>query len=151
MLSWWRKKYKRDKKKSTLENLSLEFAAVLGGDIQWQWDARFDAVLLHIEDQQKEKVIRILESYFSDYWNILCAEELPEPVQKLILHFDGMNPEQLLFSTDTREAEFLYCAWWPWQDGKNTSIRIALYMRDLHGSAKDQRIEQIKQWFRIAA
>lgn len=149
--TWWCRKYKKDKRKSVLENLSMEFAAVFGHDLQWQWDERFNAVLLHIDESQKDKVIQILESYFSDYWNVLCAEDLPESVQKLILHFDGMNPEQLLFSTDTRETEFAYCAWWPWKGSSKTSLRIALYLDNLPDTVRDSRTRQIKQWFGIAA
>lgn len=151
MFGWWGKKYKRNLDKSLLENLSAEFSYVFGEKLQWQWDDRFHAVLAQIDSSQKEKVIGILESYFSDYWNVLCSEDLPMAVQKLILQFDGMNPEQLLFSTDTREAGFLYCAWWPWQDGENISIRIALHLDDLNEAAKLERVEALKQGFGLAA
>ena len=151
MLSRWCKKYKRDPSKSMLENLSLEFAHTFDDQLQWQWDERFAAVLLHINDKQKDKVVRILEGYFSDYWNILSDEKLPEPVQNLIQYFDGMQPEQLLFSTDTRKKEFLYCAWWPWKSGEQTSLRIALYLNNLPENIKQQRLEEMKQWFAVSA
>lgn len=151
MFGWLHKKYKRSVEKSTLENLSDEFAHVFGKKIRWEWDERFHAVVAQIDNQQKEKVIAILEGYFSDYWNVLCEEELPEAVQQLIEQFDGLNPEQLLFSTDTREAGFLYCAWWPWKNGENISIRIALHLNDLTETAKAQRIVALKESFGLAA
>lgn len=143
------KKYKKDSGKDNLHNLSLEFASALGNDVQWQWDDKFNAVLLHIDAKQKEKVVGILERYFSDYWNILVEEELPPAIETVMLSFSGMRPEQLLFSSDTNEQEFLYCAWWPWQDGNTTSLRIASYMNELPEDIKQQRIAQIKQWFGI--
>lgn len=143
------RKFKRDASKPVLENLAGELSAVLGGSPNWQWDDRLEAVLLQIDSRQKEKVIAVLESYFSDYWNVLCDEELPDNIQRLILHFDGMNPEQLLFSTDTREGDFLYCAWWPWKDGKTTSVRIAPDLSRLSAEHKLARVRQIWQWFHI--
>ncbi len=151
MLSRWCKKYKHDPSKSMLENLSLEFAHTFKHELEWQWDERYNAVLLHVDDKQKDKVVRILEGYFSDYWNILSDEELPAPVKTLIHFFEGMDPEQLLFSTDTREKEFLYCAWWPWKNGEKTSLRIAIYMNELPENIQQQRQQQIKQWFAISA
>lgn len=142
-------KHRKDSNKPTLENLSLAFAAALPESLNWQWDSRFETVLLHIDSLQQEKVIQVLENYFSDYWNILCEEELPENVQELIVHFDGFNPEQLLFSTDTRQSDFVYCAWWPWKDGKNISIRIAPYLGNMPAAEKAKKIGQIKKWFGI--
>lgn len=150
MFSRWRK-YKQDPSKSLLENLSLEFAHAFNEPLEWQWDERFAAVLLHVDDQQKDKVVKILEGYLSDYWNILSDEKLPAPVKDLFRSFDGMHPEQLLFSSDTEQKEFLYCAWWPWKNGEKTSLRIALYMKDTPDNIKQQRQQQIKQWFAISA
>lgn len=150
MFSRWCKRYKHDPSKSLLENLSLEFAHAFKEPLQWQWDERHGAVLLHVNDKQRDKVVRILENYFSDYWNILSEEELPTRVKELIKHFDGMHPEQLIFSTDTQEKDFLYCAWWPWKSGEKTSLRIAHYMDELPEKEQQQHQEQIKQWFAIS-
>lgn len=145
-----RKKFKPDPCKSTLENLAGELIDTLGEKASFEWDERFETVLLQIDNRQKEKVITVLESYFSDYWNVLCAEELPAQIQRLMMHFDGLGPEQLLFSTDASDdGEFLYCAWWPWKDGKTTSVRIAPYFAGQTPDQKREFIGRVKQWFAI--
>lgn len=108
--------------------LNKEFRRALAAKNDWCWDERFNAVLLHVNKNDKSKIVKILEKYFSDYWNILFDEEMPEAVQQQVQMFDGLRPEQLLFSTDITTGGFLYCAWWPWQDGEKISIRIGLFI-----------------------
>lgn len=127
MLKFWQKKQQDESSEVVLMRLSKEFKRALPIKHHWQWDERFRAVLLHVYKKDKGKIVKVLEKYFSDYWNILLDEEMPKEVQQQIQLFDGLRPEQLLFSADITTEGLLYCAWWPWQDGEKISIRIGLF------------------------
>lgn len=148
MLKFWQRKKQKQDSSYALQKLSKEFRRALSNNkTDWQWDERFNAVLLHVDKQNKGKVVRVLEKHFSDYWNILFDEEMPAAVQQQVKRFDGLRPEQLLFSMNTADQNYLYCAWWPWQDGEKTSIRIGLFA-DVYDEQQQSEIDQLlKQTF----
>lgn len=145
MLNFWRKKQENKNSSEALQRLSNEFQRSFSGKLTWQWDERFDTALLHVDRKNKEKVVKVLEKHFSDYWNILFDEEMPDSIQQQVQRFDGLRPEQLLFSTDMVNDKFLYCAWWPWQDGEKTSVRIGLFT---NGDSEQEEVNALlKQAF----
>lgn len=147
MFSFWKKKKQVPNNIQTLVSLGKEFKKAFANSLSWQWDERFETVLLHVTHEEKAKVAKILEKHFSDYWSVLFGEEVPEAVKELIEHLYGLRPEQLLFCTNVENDKFLYCAWWPWQTENKLSLRIAIYDPYISEDNKAEYRKVIEQYF----
>jgi hypothetical protein len=64
-------------------------------------------------------------------------------------HLGGLMPGQLLFTSDPNQDALIFCAWWPWGDGKTISIRVGLYYMKLSDSEKAEQINHLKGWFGV--
>ena len=144
------KSFISDEKTSELENISKAFhAAFSAGELQWQWDDRFNTVVADFDARYQERVLGILGGHFSDYWYNHCIGEAPGPIQRVNECLGGLKPGQLFFSTDTANASFIYCAWWPWNLGKTISIRLALVCEEANDVRCLHLQNNCKNWFNI--
>lgn len=61
----------------------------------------------------------------------------------------GLMSGQLLFTSDPNQDAFIFCAWWPWGDGKTISIRVVPSYEKLLDSEKTKQTQLFKDWFGI--
>lgn len=136
-----------DLNKSDLENICREFLSAFQGVLSWKWDGRFETVLAEFSVGNKDRVRTILERYLSIAWDSSTIDNAPDIVRMIDSHLGGLRSGQLLFTSDANQDAFIFCAWWPWGDGKTISIRVAPFDRRLSDSEMAEIIKQFKGWF----
>lgn len=100
-------------------------ASAFKNRLNWKWDDRFDAVLAEFGVGDKEKIRAILEQHFEQTWDIGAIISAPNLVRSAADQLGGVIGEQILLSTAVDNGALVYCAWWPWGNGKTISVRIA--------------------------
>jgi len=139
----------QDLNKSDLENVCRELLSAFKGVFSWKWDSWLETVLAEFGVDNKDSTRAILERYLSSTWNSSNIGKAPDIVQIINSNLGGLRSGQLLFTSDPSQDAIIFCAWWPWGDGKTISIRIApLYMK-LSDSEKAEQIQLFKRWFGI--
>ncbi len=138
-----------DPNKSELENNCKELLSAFKGVLSWQWDSRFEAVLAEFSVNNKDSIRAILDRYLIDTWGSSNIDKAPRTVKKVNIYLGKLRSGQFLFTSDTTHTAYIYCAWWPWGDGKNISIRIAPCYKRLQDTEKAEKIERFKSWFGI--
>jgi hypothetical protein len=138
-----------DLNKSDVDSVCGELSHAFQGVLSWKWDDRFETVLAEFGVASKDKVRAILERYFSSAWDRSNVGTAPEIVRTIDSDFGGLRPGQLLFSSDPNQDALIFCAWWPWGDGKTISIRIAPYYKKLSDAERAEKIQLFKGWFGI--
>ena len=139
----------QDLNKSDLENVCRELLSAFQGIFSWKWDSWLETVLAEFDVDNKDSTRAILERCLSSTWNSSNIGNAPDIVQIINSNLGGLRSGQLLFTSDPSQDSIIFCAWWPWGDGKTISIRIApLYMK-LLDSEKAEQIQLFKRWFEI--
>lgn len=138
-----------DPNKSGLETVCKELGSAFQGILSWQWDSRFGAVLAEFGAGKKESIRGILERSLSITWESSNIDIAPEIVREINSHFGGLRAGQVLFTTDPNREPLIFCAWWPWGDGKTISIRIGSPFQKLSDSERAEKIQLFKKWFGI--
>ena len=139
----------QDLNKSDLENVCRELLSAFQGIFSWKWDSWVESVLAEFGVDNKDSIRAILERCLSSTWNSSNIGNAPAIVQLINSNLGGLRSGQLLFTSDPSQDAIIFCAWWPWGDGKTISIRIApLYMK-LLDSEKAEQIQLFKRWFEI--
>jgi hypothetical protein len=136
-----------DLNKSDLENICREFLSAFQGVLSWKWDSRFETVLAEFSVGNKDRVRAILERYLSIAWDSSTIGNAPDIVLMIDSHLGGLMSGQLLFTSDPNQDAFIFCAWWPWGDGKTISIRVAPFDKRLSDSEMAELIKLFKGWF----
>jgi hypothetical protein len=136
-----------DLNQTELENYCKELASAFKGSLSWKWDSRFDTVLADFGTDKKNGVRAILDQYFSNAWASANIGKAPDAVQRINRDLGKLRSGQLLFTTDPQQDTFIFCAWWPWGDGKTTSIRVAPYYKELSDSGKAEKTQKLKDCF----
>lgn len=136
-----------DPNQAAMENNIKELSSAFEGVLSWKWDDRFDTVLAEFSVTSKSGVRAILDRYLRMTWDSSNIGSAPKTIQKINMHLGKLRSEQLLFSSDPKQNAYIFCAWWPWGDGKTISIRIAPYYKKLSDSDKADKIQQLKGWF----
>lgn len=132
------------------KNLSDELVAASGGR-PWKWDARFGAVLMEFGAGERDRMQATLRAHFSAVWDSNAIATAPAPAQALAVNYGGLRSGQLLFTVDLHAQDSLYGVWWPWGDGKTTSIRISMYCPGLPDAERESRIASLKARFGMKA
>ncbi|MBN1365596.1 MAG: transcriptional repressor [Syntrophaceae bacterium] len=137
--------------KTEMEDSCKELMNAFEGVLSWKWDNRFETVLAEFGVEKIDNICEILKQYFSTMWNRSSIKKAPDTVQRINVDLNDLWPGQLLFTTDTNRDAFVYCAWWPWKNGKTISLRVAPFYKELLDSEleKDVKIQQFKGWFGI--
>jgi hypothetical protein len=133
-----------DVDKSDLEFLAQELLRAFQGVLSWRWDGRFDTVLAEFGTDNKERVRTILERYLSMKWDSSNIVTAPDVVRTINIRVASLRSGQLLFTSDPSPGALLFCAWWPWSDGQNTSIRVAPFYRKLSEPEYAKKLQQFK-------
>ncbi len=136
-----------DPNRSGLENDCKELSSAFQGVLSWKWDSRFETVLAEFGANKKDSIRAILERNLSTTWDTSNIGNAPDIVRTINSHLGGLRSGQLLFTSDPNREAFIFCAWWPWGNGKTTSIRIAPSYKKLLDSENAEKIRLFKSWF----
>jgi len=139
----------QDLKKSDLESVCRELLSDFKGILSWKWDSRLETVLAEFGVDDKDSIRSILERYLGITWDSSNIDNAPDIVQMINGNLGGLMSGQLLFTSDPDRDAFIFCAWWPWGDGKTISIRIAQSYEKLLDSEKAKQTQLFKDWFGI--
>lgn len=130
------------------ESFCRDIVAALQG-WQWKWDGRFGAVLAEFPADDQAKVRAILGRHFGSVWERSNIDTAPDAVQSVKAHFGGLMTGQLLFTSAPGQEGLIYCAWWPWGNGKTISLRLAPFHAAADEAKKIERIDLFKACFGI--
>lgn len=114
----------RESRDPLSEQACTEFLREMQGALSWQWDNRFQAALAQIDIGQKDTILGILEHHLGTAWNKATIDAAPEALRRATGRLGGIMPGQLLYAASLPEEGILFCAWWPWGNGKTVSIRL---------------------------
>ena len=132
---------------SDIEDICRKLMDACQGVLSWEWDSRFESVLAKISADKKDRVHEVLKRYLTTVWDRTNIDKASGTVQTVIDQIGGLMSGQLLFTSDPEKDAFVFCAWWPWGDGKTISVRIAPACRNQSGSEEGELIRQFKGWF----
>ena len=139
----------KDLNNSGLENVCRELAGAFPGILSWQWDNRFETVLAEFGVDNIDRVHATLVRNLGNIWDSSTIAKAPGIVQVIISHLGGLKSGQLLFTSDPSLETVIFCAWWPWGDGKTISIRFGQAFRELSDPQKSVHVKQFRDWFGI--
>ncbi|MCX5849254.1 MAG: hypothetical protein NTW65_07370 [Deltaproteobacteria bacterium] len=138
-----------DTHKAELENDCKELFIAFQGMLSWKWDSRFDTVLAEFDVANKDSLRQILERYLKFTWNSSNIKKAHRSVIKVNSCLGNLMSGQMIFTSDPNGDAYIYCAWWPWGNGKTISIRIGPCYKELPDPEKAEKIQQFKKWFGI--
>lgn len=124
-------------------------AEALSDPLTWEWDSRFGCVLTSFETSDKDRVSGIVSSLLDQAWDGANIDNAPARVGAAIKDFGGLNPGQLLFSSNLAQHFILIGLWWPWGNGTTISFRLAPYGFDASADEKEDILAALKEAFRI--
>ena len=108
-----------------LQNACKNIALALQCFLSWKWDDRFGVVLAEFGTEDKDKILSVLEQHFNSTWDMSSIQTALENVYAAADLLGGVDVEQVFFTSATEKEILIFCAWWPWGNGKKISIRIA--------------------------
>ena len=135
--------------KSELDNICKELLSAFQGMLSWKCDDRFDAVLAEFDAADKDSIRAILDRYLGSTWDSSNMDKAPHTVKKVNSYLGKLMAGQMLFTSDSTQAAYIYCAWWPWGNGKTISIRIGPCYKRLPDPEKALKFKKFKGWFGI--
>jgi hypothetical protein len=138
-----------DQAKSDVETVCGEFLRAFQGSLSWKWDDRFETVLAEFGADNKDTVRAILERHLGAIWDSSSIAGAPDIVRTVNIRVARLRSGQLLFTSDPNRDSFVFCAWWPWGDGKTISIRVAPSYKKLSGSGTTEKTQLFKGWFGV--
>ena len=132
---------------SALESVCRGFLSAFQEALSWKWDDRFGTALAEFRADDEDKVRAILEDHLSVAWTSSNIGEAPDSVRMINSHLGGLMSGQMLLTSDPNKDAFMFCAWWPWNDGKTVSIRVGPSYKEVSASEKSERIKRFKDCF----
>jgi hypothetical protein len=132
-----------------LENECKKLWSAFQGILVWKWDSRFETALAEFGVKKQDNVRSTLERFLRSTWDGSNMANAPDPVRAVNGRLGDLRPGQLLFTSDQKGNAFIFCAWWPWGDGKTISIRIAPSYQNLADAEKAENTRLLKGWFGI--
>ena len=139
----------QDLKQSDLEGVCRELLSEFQGILSWKWDSRLETVLAEFGVDDKDSIRAILERYLGITWDSSTIDNAPDIVQMINGNLGGLMSGQLLFTSDPDRGAFIFCAWWPWGDGKTISIRLSPSYKTPYDSEEAEQIQLFRGWFGI--
>lgn len=136
-----------NERETEVENMCREFSSAFQEKLSWKWDSRFETVLAEFSVEDQESVRAVLDRYLNMTWDRSTIGSAPDNVQTITSDLGGLMPGQLFFTSDPGRDTMLFCAWWPWGNGKTISIRVAPSKKESLGLDKSQQNEAFKRCF----
>ena len=131
------------------ENICKTLENAFKGVFSWKWDDRFAAVLTEFSAELQENVEKVLNPLLMFKWDSNSIATAPETVQLVKNHLGGLMSSQLLYTSDPKQEEILFGAWWPWGDGSTISLRVSLILKPESNNDQTEALQQLKTWFEI--
>jgi hypothetical protein len=97
----------------------------------WEMDGRFSIPFVQLDIDDSNQVKESLSSIFENQWDSSSIGSASQLEKNLAQSFFGIQKGQILFTTSDDDT-LLFCAWWPWGNGSNVSLRIG-YFSDENG------------------
>lgn len=138
-----------DQTRSNIKNICTEFIKDFQGFVSWEWEDRFEMVLAVFTASNKEYFHKTLSQHLTKQWDSSTINNSDEVTRQLVNKFNGIKNGQLLFTSDTSNEGFLFALWWPWGNGENISIRIALFSAEISQPDYLELIKEFKSWFNV--
>jgi hypothetical protein len=132
--------------KPDIENICKHLFDEFHGMVSWKWDDWVGTILAEVDAGQKKEVRAILEKFLPISWDASNMETAPDIVQSIDKSLGGLRSGQLLFNSDPTQGAFVFCAWWPWGNGKTISLRVSPYDQSLSETEAHQLMGQVKSW-----
>jgi hypothetical protein len=132
-----------------IENTCKELFRAFQGVLSWAWDSRFKAVLAQFSVDIEDSIRETLERYFSLTWHTGNIGQSSETLRFVNTYLGGLWEGQLFFMSEPTQEGFLFCAWWPWRNGKTISIRVSPFYYELNELQMVELIKKLKLWFGI--
>ena len=139
----------QDLKQSDLESVCKELMREFQGILSWKWDSRFETVLAEFGVDDKDSIRAFLDRHLGITWDSSTIDNAPDIVQMINGNLGGLMSGQLLFTSDPNQDAFIFCAWWPWGDGKTISIRLLPHYKTRYNSEEAEHIQVFRSWFGI--
>lgn len=114
----------------------------------WEMDGRFNTAATSLEKSTAEGIREKTLSNFDGEYDASSLKKAPKEIKGLIKKLSGLQKDQRLFLA-TEGENHLFCAWWPWGDGKRVSLRIGLYSANSGGLDEKEGDALLKEWFSI--
>jgi len=115
----------------------------LAGVMAWKWDDGVETLLAEFNTDKEFKIRTIIEKYLPILWDVSNIHNAPQGIQEVYKHLGKLRPTQLLFSSDPISEDFVFCAWWPWDNGQKVSLRIAPFNKRLAKAEKDKLMARL--------
>ena len=138
-----------NEQETDVENMCREFSTAFQETLSWKWDSRFETVLAEFSVDDQESVRAVLDRYLNMAWDRSTIGSAPDNVQTITSDLGGLMPGQLFFTSDPSRNTMLFCAWWPWGNGKTISIRVAPSKKESLGLERSEQNEAFKRCFGI--
>ena len=136
-----------DSNPSNIEVICKQIFDEFSGVLSWKWDDWVGTVLAEFDAGKKEDVGAILGKFLPISWDSANIDTAPQIIQELDEHLGGLSPTQLLLNSDPTDNAFVFCAWWPWGDGKTISLRVAPFDKKSSDAEMAELIKLFKGWF----
>ena len=95
----------------------------------WEPDERFPCCFATIEYSESVSARTLLVELYDNAFDHRTIKKSSKQEKQLAKIFSGVSKDQYLFTTTIDEIT-IYCAWWPWGDKSNVSLRIGLFSLD---------------------
>jgi len=119
----------------------------LPGPLSWEWEDRFGVVLTVFDKDNMDAVLTAVSGHFDSQWDSSSIGEAGDRIGTLVQQMFGMQPGQLLFSSDDSSGLVLFAAWWPWGNGVSISLRVGLFPAGELSEEGTDTASLIKEWF----
>lgn len=134
---------------ASAESVCKELVRAFHGVLSWKWDRRFETVLAEFGVDTKDNVRATLERFLGNLWDSSNVGNAPSGVRAIDNRLGGLWPGQLLFTSDAKQENLVFCCWWPWGDGKSISIRIGISNEQLSDTDWAEQITLFKRQFGV--
>jgi len=113
------------------------------GLLTWKWDDQARTFLTDFDTEKELNIRTVVEKHLPNLWDISNIHRASPGVQEVYKNLGKLRPTQFLFSSDLIGEDFVFCAWWPWDNGQKISLRLAPYNKNLTKAKKDKLIGQL--------
>jgi hypothetical protein len=133
------------------ESICSNIAQNMPSVCTWQWDEEFHVALSVFEEEHVESILSIVSKEFDQQYNSITAEDDTdtEHIDKFVVPLFGIVPGQEIFVSENGSGLILFAIWWPWGNGKTTSLRIGIISTEEQSLNKDEIKGYLTEWFSI--
>ncbi|EKD28878.1 MAG: hypothetical protein ACD_79C00176G0001 [uncultured bacterium] len=132
-----------------INNISKQLSEDLKNILKWKWDSRFETVLSEFPVGSKENILNLLNKSLTTAYDQSSIKKAPVLVKDIDEAFGGLAKGQLLFTSDPNQDILIFCAWWPWGNGINISVRFSPFSTKLSDSQNKETMDKFRALFGV--